>query len=62
VECPLEEEIDSSNGKKSDQEWISSSKVRSILFYLAFIKVLQEHALEFLCKYAEHTLRMHSIL
>lgn len=40
---PLEEEINSSNGKKSDQEWISSSKVfcvHSIVLYLAFIMVL----------------------
>ncbi|NXI96980.1 HLTF factor, partial [Psophia crepitans] len=31
VECPLEEEIDSSNGKKSDQEWISSSKINALM-------------------------------
>ncbi|NXW10518.1 HLTF factor, partial [Fregetta grallaria] len=41
VKCPLEEEIDSSNGNKSDQEWISSSKVCSIVFYLAFVMVLE---------------------
>ncbi|XP_074767802.1 helicase-like transcription factor isoform X3 [Athene noctua] len=34
VECPLEEEIDSSNGKKSDQEWISSSKVNALMHAL----------------------------
>nr|XP_009940725.1 PREDICTED: helicase-like transcription factor [Opisthocomus hoazin] len=34
VECPLEEEIDSSNGKKSDQEWISSSKINALMHAL----------------------------
>uniref|UniRef100_A0A663MA19 Helicase like transcription factor n=1 Tax=Athene cunicularia TaxID=194338 RepID=A0A663MA19_ATHCN len=34
VECPPEEEIDSSNGKKSDQEWISSSKVNALMHAL----------------------------
>lgn len=40
MECPEEEETDSGNGKKSDQEWTPSSKVRSIVVYLAFIVVL----------------------
>ncbi|XP_074009956.1 helicase-like transcription factor [Numenius arquata] len=34
VECTLEEEIDSSNGKKSDQEWISSSKINALMHAL----------------------------
>ncbi|KFV39960.1 Helicase-like transcription factor, partial [Gavia stellata] len=34
VECPLEEEIDSTNGKKSDQEWISSSKINALMHAL----------------------------
>ncbi|NXV43014.1 HLTF factor, partial [Uria aalge] len=34
VEYPLEEEIDSSNGKKSDQEWISSSKINALMHAL----------------------------
>ncbi|KAM6356497.1 helicase-like transcription factor isoform 1-T1 [Alca torda] len=34
VECPLEEEIDSNNGKKSDQEWISSSKINALMHAL----------------------------
>ncbi|NXW15141.1 HLTF factor, partial [Circaetus pectoralis] len=34
VECPLEEEIDSSNGKKSDREWISSSKINALMHAL----------------------------
>ncbi|KFQ70477.1 Helicase-like transcription factor, partial [Phaethon lepturus] len=34
VECPLEEEIDSSNGKKSEQEWISSSKINALMHAL----------------------------
>ncbi|NXT77050.1 HLTF factor, partial [Zapornia atra] len=34
VECPLEEESDSSNGKKSDQEWISSSKINALMHAL----------------------------
>ncbi|KAM6389603.1 helicase-like transcription factor [Pluvialis apricaria] len=34
VECPLEEEIDSINGKKSDQEWISSSKINALMHAL----------------------------
>ncbi|NXS96035.1 HLTF factor, partial [Jacana jacana] len=34
VECPLEEEIDFSNGKKSDQEWISSSKIDALMHAL----------------------------
>uniref|UniRef100_A0A8D0EXG2 Helicase like transcription factor n=1 Tax=Strix occidentalis caurina TaxID=311401 RepID=A0A8D0EXG2_STROC len=34
VECPLEEEIDSSNGKKSDQEWMSSSKINALMHAL----------------------------
>ncbi|NWR35794.1 HLTF factor, partial [Tachuris rubrigastra] len=34
VECPLEEEIDSSSGKKPDQEWISSSKVNALMHAL----------------------------
>ncbi|XP_032860515.1 helicase-like transcription factor isoform X2 [Tyto alba] len=34
VECPLEGEIDSSNGKKSDQGWISSSKINALMHAL----------------------------
>ncbi|KAM6127631.1 LOW QUALITY PROTEIN: helicase-like transcription factor [Phoenicopterus ruber ruber] len=34
VECPLEEEVDSSNGKKSDQEWVSSSKINALMHAL----------------------------
>ncbi|KAM9279237.1 helicase-like transcription factor [Morus bassanus] len=34
VECPLEDEIDSSNGKKSDQEWVSSSKINALMHAL----------------------------
>ncbi|KFP12254.1 Helicase-like transcription factor, partial [Egretta garzetta] len=34
VECPLEEEIDSSNGKKCDQKWISSSKINALMHAL----------------------------
>ncbi|NXK20046.1 HLTF factor, partial [Arenaria interpres] len=34
VECPLEEEVDSNNGKKSDQEWISSSKINALMHAL----------------------------
>ncbi|NXX08044.1 HLTF factor, partial [Larus smithsonianus] len=34
VECPLEEEIDTNNGKKSDQEWISSSKINALMHAL----------------------------
>uniref|UniRef100_A0A672VED3 Helicase like transcription factor n=1 Tax=Strigops habroptila TaxID=2489341 RepID=A0A672VED3_STRHB len=34
VECPLEGEIDSSNEKKSDQEWISSSKINALMHAL----------------------------
>ncbi|KAF1650890.1 Helicase-like transcription factor, partial [Eudyptes chrysocome] len=34
VECPLEGEIDSSNGRKSDQEWISSSKIDALMHAL----------------------------
>ncbi|NXK07579.1 HLTF factor, partial [Herpetotheres cachinnans] len=34
VECHLEEEIDSSNGEKSDQEWISSSKINALMHAL----------------------------
>ncbi|NWU18227.1 HLTF factor, partial [Cephalopterus ornatus] len=34
VECPLEEEIDSSSGKKPDQEWISSSKINALMHAL----------------------------
>ncbi|XP_008941944.1 PREDICTED: helicase-like transcription factor, partial [Merops nubicus] len=34
VECRLEEEIDSSNGKRSDQTWISSSKVNALMHAL----------------------------
>ncbi|NXO55910.1 HLTF factor, partial [Aramus guarauna] len=34
VECPLEEETDSANGKKSDQEWISSSKINALMHAL----------------------------
>ncbi|NXJ80175.1 HLTF factor, partial [Trogon melanurus] len=33
VECPLEEEIDSSNGKKS-QQWVSSSKINALMHAL----------------------------
>ncbi|XP_068262161.1 helicase-like transcription factor isoform X2 [Nyctibius grandis] len=34
VECPLEEEADSSNGEKSDQEWVSSSKINALMHAL----------------------------
>ncbi|PKU38521.1 hypothetical protein llap_11172 [Limosa lapponica baueri] len=34
VECPLEEEIDSNNGKKSDQDWIPSSKINALMHAL----------------------------
>ncbi|XP_075617925.1 helicase-like transcription factor isoform X2 [Balearica regulorum gibbericeps] len=34
VECPLEEEADSTNGKKSDPEWISSSKINALMHAL----------------------------
>ncbi|NXE12457.1 HLTF factor, partial [Lophotis ruficrista] len=34
VECPLEGEIDSTNGKKSDQEWVSSSKINALMHAL----------------------------
>ncbi|XP_057277832.1 helicase-like transcription factor isoform X1 [Pezoporus wallicus] len=34
VECPLEGEVDSSNEKKSDQEWISSSKINALMHAL----------------------------
>ncbi|NXJ34292.1 HLTF factor, partial [Ciconia maguari] len=34
VECPLEEEIDFSNGKKSNQKWISSSKINALMHAL----------------------------
>ncbi|NWU57538.1 HLTF factor, partial [Dromas ardeola] len=34
VECPLEEEIGSNNGKKSDQEWTSSSKINALMHAL----------------------------
>ncbi|XP_009981497.1 PREDICTED: helicase-like transcription factor [Tauraco erythrolophus] len=34
VECPLEEEMDSSSGKKSDQKWISSSKINALMHAL----------------------------
>ncbi|XP_064313817.1 helicase-like transcription factor isoform X2 [Phalacrocorax carbo] len=34
VECPLGDEIDTSNGKKSDQEWISSSKINALMHAL----------------------------
>ncbi|XP_009466757.1 PREDICTED: helicase-like transcription factor [Nipponia nippon] len=34
VECPLEGEVDSSNGKKSDQEWISSAKINALMHAL----------------------------
>ncbi|XP_029818212.1 helicase-like transcription factor [Manacus vitellinus] len=34
VECPLEEEIDSSSGKKPDREWISSSKINALMHAL----------------------------
>ncbi|KAM6062958.1 helicase-like transcription factor isoform 2-T2 [Chlamydotis macqueenii] len=34
VECPSEGEIDSSNGKKSDQEWVSSSKINALMHAL----------------------------
>ncbi|KFP05770.1 Helicase-like transcription factor, partial [Calypte anna] len=34
VECSLEEEVDSSSGKKSDQEWISSSKINALMHAL----------------------------
>uniref|UniRef100_A0A8C0B6A6 Helicase like transcription factor n=1 Tax=Buteo japonicus TaxID=224669 RepID=A0A8C0B6A6_9AVES len=38
VECPLEEEIDSSNGKKSDREWISSSKINALMHALVELR------------------------
>ncbi|KGL78768.1 Helicase-like transcription factor, partial [Tinamus guttatus] len=34
MECPLEEELDSSNGKTGDQEWISSSKINALMHSL----------------------------
>ncbi|KAM9231203.1 helicase-like transcription factor isoform 3-T3 [Leptosomus discolor] len=34
VECPLEDEIDSNKEKKSDQEWISSSKINALMHAL----------------------------
>ncbi|NXP70429.1 HLTF factor, partial [Ramphastos sulfuratus] len=34
VECPLEEEADSSNGKRFDQGWISSSKINALMHAL----------------------------
>ncbi|XP_010181283.1 PREDICTED: helicase-like transcription factor, partial [Mesitornis unicolor] len=34
VQCPLEEETDASTGQKSDQEWISSSKVNALMHAL----------------------------
>ncbi|XP_010163121.2 helicase-like transcription factor, partial [Antrostomus carolinensis] len=34
VECPQEEEIDSSSGRKSDQKWISSSKINALMHAL----------------------------
>ncbi|NWU65379.1 HLTF factor, partial [Pterocles burchelli] len=34
VDSPLEEEIDSSNGKTSPQEWISSSKINALMHAL----------------------------
>ncbi|XP_062438566.1 helicase-like transcription factor isoform X4 [Rhea pennata] len=34
VECPVEEELDSSNGKKGDQEWVSSSKINALMHAL----------------------------
>ncbi|XP_075013699.1 helicase-like transcription factor isoform X1 [Calonectris borealis] len=38
VECPLEEEIDSSYGKKSDQEWVSSSKINALMHALVELR------------------------
>ncbi|NXI61513.1 HLTF factor, partial [Anseranas semipalmata] len=34
IECPVEEEIGSGNGKKADQEWVSSSKVNALMHAL----------------------------
>ncbi|KAM8804821.1 helicase-like transcription factor [Eudromia elegans] len=34
MECPLEEEVDSSNGKMANQEWISSSKINALMHSL----------------------------
>uniref|UniRef100_A0A8C4JKZ7 Helicase like transcription factor n=1 Tax=Dromaius novaehollandiae TaxID=8790 RepID=A0A8C4JKZ7_DRONO len=34
VECSLEEELNSSNGKKGGQEWISSSKINALMHAL----------------------------
>ncbi|NXG79623.1 HLTF factor, partial [Baryphthengus martii] len=34
VECRLEEEIDSSNGKRTNQAWISSSKINALMHAL----------------------------
>ncbi|XP_074954857.1 helicase-like transcription factor [Phalacrocorax aristotelis] len=34
VECPLGDEIDTSSGKKSDQEWICSSKINALMHAL----------------------------
>ncbi|NWQ80691.1 HLTF factor, partial [Columbina picui] len=34
VECPQEEETDSSNGKKSDEEWTPSSKINALMHAL----------------------------
>ncbi|NWR62839.1 HLTF factor, partial [Bucorvus abyssinicus] len=41
VECPLEEEMDSSNGKKSDQAWMSSSKINALMH--ALIELRRDH-------------------
>ncbi|NXP12896.1 HLTF factor, partial [Thinocorus orbignyianus] len=41
VECPLEEEIDPNNGKKSDQDWISSSKIDALMH--ALIKLRRDN-------------------
>ncbi|KAJ7420394.1 helicase-like transcription factor [Willisornis vidua] len=41
VECPLEEKIDSSSGKKPDQEWISSSKINALMH--ALIKLRRDN-------------------
>ncbi|KAM6414608.1 helicase-like transcription factor isoform 2-T2 [Rhynochetos jubatus] len=38
MECPLEEETDSSNGKTSEQEWISSSKIDALMHALTQLR------------------------
>ncbi|NXW87489.1 HLTF factor, partial [Alopecoenas beccarii] len=38
LECPQEEETDSSNGKKSDQEWTPSSKINVLMHALTELR------------------------